>query len=138
MHLVLFCYIKEIRVIITPDIEPIIYILANTFKFCFKLLFILNNTINPIPAPVQSPDIIEPNEMLPAMYNSVKSTEDAQLGIKPISPDMNGCNMLPLNNIFDKLFSPIRNIAVFKTKVTIKININMLAVCLSVGINMPF
>ena len=53
--------------------------------FCFKFLFILNNTNRPVPAFANKPPINEPKLMIFDRYNSVILTDEAQFGIRPIS-----------------------------------------------------
>ena len=47
-------------------------------------MFSLNRITSPRPDPLLSPAIIDANEMFPDKYNSVKRTDDAQFGIRPI------------------------------------------------------
>ena len=48
-----FFYIINCK--INPEVTPIKYINAEIIRFCFIFLLVLNNTINPTPAPVSNP-----------------------------------------------------------------------------------
>ena len=118
-----------------PHKTPTPYTVARIFKFSFIFLFILNNTTIPIPAPVSNPDIIEAKLTVPSIYNSVSSTDEAQLGIKPIKLVINGCNIFPSIIIFARLSSPIKYIAKLSTNNINKINKNVFKVCFNTDEN---
>ena len=66
--------------------------MSNIHRIFLALFLFLNNIIIPKPAFTNKPDNNAPNERLPSMNSSLKSNEDAQLGIKPIIDANNGPN----------------------------------------------
>ena len=70
---------------IIPEIAPIVYNKATIPIFSFSLLFVLNNTASPTPAPVNNPAIILPSEITFSKYIFVIITDAAQFGINPIN-----------------------------------------------------
>ena len=87
---------------------PIAYKIPTIFKFSFIPLFILNKTASPTPAPTNNPEIKVATDIISFKYICVIITDDAQLGINPISPDIIG----PIIGLFCKKFaivsSPIK------------------------------
>ena len=59
------------------------YKIPTILIFSLKLLFVLNSTARPIPAPEQRPAQAAPKDKTPSLYNSISATETEQLGIKP-------------------------------------------------------
>ena len=57
-----------INSIIIPDIAPITYNNATIPIFSFNLLFVLNKTASPTPAPVNNPEIKLPSEITFSKY----------------------------------------------------------------------
>ena len=57
-------------------------------KFSLRFLFDLNSSNKPIPDPVNKPDIATPTVIKLDKNTSVITTDEAQLGIKPIRLDM--------------------------------------------------
>ena len=70
---------------IIPEMVPIVYNRATIPMFSFSLLFVLNKTASPTPAPVNSPAIMLPSEITFSKYIFVIITDAAQFGIKPIN-----------------------------------------------------
>jgi len=58
--------------------------------FCFRFLFILNNTSRPAPAFANKPPISEPKLIIFDKYSSVIITDEAQFGINPINAATTG------------------------------------------------
>ena len=80
-----FYIVNPIKSITIPEITPIAYNKTTIPIFSFILLFVLNNTASPTPAPVNNPDIILPSEITFSKYIFVIITDAAQFGIKPIN-----------------------------------------------------
>ena len=108
------------------------------FGFSFSLLFVLNSIASPTPAPVNSPDIRLPSEIMFSKYIFVIITDDAQLGISPISDDIIG----PISGLFNSqlaiISSPIKCTVVFIVNVIIIINIVIFIVCEIADFSIPF
>ena len=87
--------------------------------FIFSLSFglTLNSTKSPIPAPTNSPDIIEPNVIIPSRYNSVMMIDAAQLGISPMTPASMCERIGALDKIPERVSSPMKAIKRLSTKV---------------------
>lgn len=60
-------------------------------RFSFQFLFCLIKMIKPKPALTDSPATSAPNESPPIKNSCVKTTLDAQFGIRPITTASNGC-----------------------------------------------
>ena len=91
-------------------------------------LLVLNNTNMPTPAPVNKPDINDPNVIALLKYNSVITTLDAQLGINPTKLDTKGPNIESFKNNVCKNSSPKKNKIVLINKDANKMNKNILNV----------
>ena len=63
-------------------------------------LFVLNSINNPIPAPVNSPDSVEPSVIVLFIYSSVISILAPQLGINPTKLDRKYENIVFFMNKF--------------------------------------
>ena len=126
--MIVFYNVIPIKSIIIPEITPIAYNITNIPIFSFILLFVLNNTASPTPAPVNSPDIILPSEITFSKYIFVIITDAAQFGISPISDDING----PITGLFNIqlaiVSSPTKCTTIFIINVINIINSNMLNV----------
>ena len=75
--------------------------------FSLQFLFTLNSTKIPNPLAHKSPEIAEPNVKALFRYSSVITTDEAQLGIRPISPDKIGPRNVLATKNDDILSSPI-------------------------------
>ena len=117
-----------IKSIIIPEITPIAYNKTTIPIFSFILLFVLNNTASPTPAPVNNPDIILPSDITFSKYIFVIITDAAQFGINPISDVISG----PITGLFNIqiaiVSSPTKFTTLFIINVIIIINKNMLKV----------
>ena len=80
-------------------------------KFSFQFLFVLNNITSPSPAFTHKPVTNAPNDNppkpeSPVKKSSVKTTLDAQFGIKPITTASKGCNQYVLLKNLARFSSP--------------------------------
>ena len=69
-------------------------------------LFCLNRTVKAMPALTQSPATQEPKLATPSINNSVISTLEAQLGISPTSPNINGWKIESVSKTFFRFSIP--------------------------------
>ena len=122
---------------IIPDTTPIKYNIPVIFIFSLIFSFTLNNINIPIPEPTNNPPIIEPTEITFCKYSCVNITDDAQFGIKPTIPAINGPTTGMFNIKFDIFSSPIKYIATFITNEIIIMNIKMFNVCFIEDFNIP-
>ena len=79
-----------------------------SFIFSFLFSFVLNNTNNPTPAFTHNPEINIGIDITFSTNNSVNTTDDAQLGIRPIIPAINGPITGLLSIRFPKVSSPTK------------------------------
>ena len=116
-----FFYIINCK--INPEVTPIKYINAEIIRFCFIFLLVLNNTINPTPAPVSNPATKEAIFITFSIYKLVIITDAAQFGISPIKLDTIGPKKILFFIIISILSSPTAQIITFIINVIIKIYI---------------
>lgn len=124
----LYYSVIPIKSIIIPEITPIVYNKVIIPIFSLILLFVLNNTASPTPAPVNKPDIILPSEITFSKYIFVIITDAAQFGINPISDAIIGPITCLFNIQLAIVSSPTKCTTVFIINVIIIINNNILNV----------
>ena len=100
-------------------------------------MLVLSKTIAPTPAPVDSPAITAPSDILPPIYNLVKSTLAAQFGIRPIMLVTSGWNIEPDNIIFSKSSMPIASTINPKINEITNRKANIFKVCLTLALKIP-
>ena len=113
------------------------YKIASILTLSFTFLLTLNNTKIATPVPVNNPAKHEENDMILSIYNWVRKTLDAQLGIRPIKLDIKGLRKLFFKNSFSIAFLPKKLIPTFNKNVINIINNSMLIVCLIDDFNIP-
>ena len=99
-------------------------------KVSFISPFLFNRTRIPSPPAEHKPASSEPKLIVFLTNNNVKSTEIAQLGIKPIKETITGCNGEFRRQYFARFSSvPAIDIMYPNTKETTNINMKILNVC---------
>ena len=111
-----------------PKMTPERYTMDNIKRFCFVFLFVLNRRRIPTPEPARRPERTTPRGARPERYTSVRITDEAQFGMRPISAEAKYEKIDFSPRKLARVSEPITKIKIFIMRFAIKIKSEVFSV----------